>query len=128
MPLDSTGSGPPHPARPSQTPCLDLAERQAAAQFGPWLSSALAELPATGRPLVVLARLSASLAEARFRLAPQGGLEAIPLPGETALACLPSGLPDPAVERRALAVRLASAAAGAWRQRCQIQRLGLLAA
>jgi hypothetical protein len=78
--------------------------------------------------MVVLARLSGSLAEAHFRLAPQDALEAIPHPGEMAVACLPTGLPDSAMERRALTVRLSSAAAGAWRQRCQIQRLGLLAA
>jgi hypothetical protein len=128
MPLDSTGSGQPIPARPSQTPCLDLAERQAAAQFGPCLKGALAEMPATSQPLVVLAQLSATLEQASFRLVPQGALEAIPLPGEMAVACLPTGLPDSAMERRAITVRLASAAAGAWRQRCQIQRLGLLAA
>ena len=128
MPLDSAGSGLPHPARPSQALCLDFAERQAAAQFGPSLKSALAAMPATGQPLVVLAHLSTTLEDACFRLAPQGGSEATPRRGEVALACLPTGLPASAMERRALTVRLASAAAGAWRQRCQFQRLGLLMA
>ncbi|MBV1797599.1 hypothetical protein [Siccirubricoccus sp. G192] len=128
MPLDTAGSFDPRPARPSQVPCLDLAERQAAANFGPQLKAALAEMPESDRPLVVLARLSSTLAGTRFRLAAQGESEAIPLPGEMAVACLPSGLPRSTAERRAVTVRLASAAAGAWRQRCQIQRLGLLAA
>jgi hypothetical protein len=128
MPLDTVGSFDHRPARPSQAPCLDLAERQAAAHFGPRLKAALAEMPESDRPLVVLARLSSTLASTRFRLAARGELDAIPLPGEMAVACLPSGLPRSLAERRAVTVRLASAAAGAWRQRCQIQRLGLLAA
>jgi hypothetical protein len=126
MPLDAASLYSPRP-RPPQTPCLNEAERQAAALFGPRLLAVLADLPPISLPVVVLARLSAGIAEADFRLAPEGSVEAIPRPGEVAVACLPTGVPEPAVDRRALAIRLASAAAGAWRQQCQLRRLGLLA-
>jgi hypothetical protein len=126
MPLDVTNM---HDHRPGQsrTLCLNESERQAAASFGPRLWAVLAEAPACGRPLVVLASLSAGIAGAQFRLALHGGAEAAPRPGEMTVARLAMGLPHSPAERRALTVRIASAAAGAWRQRCQIQRLGLLA-
>lgn len=126
MPLD-TVSLHTHRPRPSQGPCLDLAERQAAQQFGPQLRAALDAMPACGHPMVALMRLATDLADARFRLAPRGDTEAIPLPDEVVVGCLPTGLPMAPAERRTLAVRLASAAAGAWRLRCQIRRLGLIA-
>jgi hypothetical protein len=69
--------------------------------------------------------LSEGLAGANFRLALQGQDSAVAGPGEIAIASVPAGLPSAPVERRALSLRIASAAAGAWRQRCQIERLGL---
>ena len=124
MPLDSVTFGTYRP-RPSQMPCLDDAERQAAACFGPRLQATLAATPPISLPLVVLVDLSEGLAGANFRLAPQGQDSAVPGFREMVVARVPAGLPTAPGERRALSLRIASAAAGAWRQRCQIERLGL---
>lgn len=126
MPLDTAVTESVR-TRPFQAPCLNDAERQAAACFGPKLWAALAHLPGTHAPTVVIAHLSDGVAMADFRFAVAGSDEAMPWRGETTLAHLHAGLPDSVAERRALAVRLASAAAGAWRQHCHLQRLGLLA-
>jgi hypothetical protein len=126
MPLDAINVYDHRPGQ-ARTQCLNDSERQAAAAFGPRLWAVLADVPSRGGPLVVLGSLSAGIAGAQFRLAPQGCAEAAPHPHEMAVARLAMGLPDSPAERRALTARIASAAAGAWRQRCQLQRLGLLA-
>ena len=123
MPLDATSFTYNRP-HPTQTPCLDDAERQAAACFGPQLQAILAETPTIEPPFVAIAHLSAGVAGASFRLAAQGHEEAIPRVGEVVVAWVPAGRPSSPMERRALSLRIASAAAGAWRQRCQIERLG----
>lgn len=126
MPLDATTfhQHRPHPAHP---PCLDEAERRAAACFGPQLQAALAATPPAGLPLTILASLSDGVTGAHFRVAVQGRAEAAARCGEVVVACVPADLPATLPDLRVLALRIASAAAGAWRQRCQIERLGLCA-
>ncbi|MBL6082717.1 hypothetical protein JMJ56_32690 [Belnapia sp. T18] len=126
MPLDATTFS-QHRPRPQQTPCLDEAERHAAACFGPRLHAALAATPPTGLALTVLACMSQGVAGAHFRIVVQGLEQATPRHGEVVVASVPAGLPKALPDLRVLALRIASAAAGAWRQRCQIERLGLIA-
>ena len=120
MPLDATV----HHDQPAPSPrpaTLDRAEREAAALFGPRLREALAAAPQDGRPLVVLARFGAGPEQAEFRLARTAARH----PGEAVVAALPGGPPQAGARQRAAAARLTAAAAGAWRQRCQLRRLGL---
>ena len=77
------------------------------------------------REYLLLLKLGEALEDCAIRLAPQG---TAPEPGETALALVPEGWPRGYAGRQALAVRLASVAAVAWRQHRQIRRLGFLAA
>lgn len=129
MPLDaaSTEAISPSHAFP-QMPNLGRTEREAAAHFARLLRMDLAEMPGMDCAMLLVVRLSAELDDASARLVPEAGAAAAMAPGETAIAWVLQGVPRPWAKRHALALRLASVAAATWRQRRQIERLGLVAA
>ena len=108
---------------------LNQAERDATTHFARLLCADLAERPAAdhGTPLLLLVGLPDNLEDASARLVPAGAAAARPLVGEVAVALVPLGVPGCPAKRKALALRLASAGAAAWRQHRQVERLGLLA-
>ena len=109
-------------------PSLDQAERNASVHFARLLFAQLASQPATNGAMVLLVKMTMDLEGTSVRLVHSGGVARTMNSGETALAWILQGVPNPAAKRRALVVRLASVAAGAWRQHCQIHRLGFLSA
>lgn len=123
MPLDTTSSRKTATVRVTT---LNDAERRAAGYFGPRLREALSQHPTHRGSTVVLADFSASLGQAGLRLVPALCASALRRPGEIELATLPLGVPDTMVARSVLAAKLTSAAAGAWRQRYHMERLGFL--
>ena len=127
MPLDTL---PAFGSTPSvrHDPSLDQIERDAAGHFAPLLRADLASLPATPAAMILLVDLTLDLKQASARLIPAEAARAQLRAGETAWSWVVQGVPRSATQRGSLALRLASAAAIAWRQHCQIQRLGLLAA
>jgi hypothetical protein len=127
MPLDAL-SIPGFSSRrlPSAVPSLDQAERDASVHFTPLLRQQLANQPTTDHALILVVKMTADLKGTSVRLIRAGDAAEAVTSGETALAWVLQGVPQSAARRRALAVRLASAAAVAWRQHCQIQRLGFL--
>jgi hypothetical protein len=86
----------------------------------------LAKQPTTDHALVLVVKITADLKDTSARLIDAGDAAESMTAGEMALAWVVQGIPHSEAKRRALAVRLASAAAVAWRQHCQIQRLGFL--
>ncbi|TDH62682.1 hypothetical protein E2C06_09755 [Dankookia rubra] len=111
---------------PPAVPSLDQAERNAAVHFAPLLRQQLANQPTTDHALILMVKMTADLKDTAVRLIEAGAEAGALTAGETALAWVVQGVPPSEAKRRALAVRLASAAAVAWRQHCQIQRLGFL--
>jgi hypothetical protein len=107
-------------------PSLDQAERDAAVHFTPLLRQQLANQTTTDHALILVVKMTADLEGTSVRLIDAGSAVDALTAGETALAWVVQGVPHSEARRRALAVRLASAAAVAWRQHCQIQRLGFL--
>ncbi|WP_165982866.1 hypothetical protein [Dankookia rubra] len=111
---------------PRAVPSLDQAERDAAVHFAPLLRQHLANQPTSGHAVTLVVKMTADLKNTSVRLLHAGAAADALTAGETALAWVVQGVPQSEAQRRALAVRLASAAAVAWRQHCQIQRLGFL--
>lgn len=111
---------------PPAVPSLDQAERDASVRFTPLLLQQLGNRSMTDHPLILIVRMTADLNTTSVRLIRGSDAAETMSPGETALAWVVQGVPNSEAKRRALAVRLASAAAVAWRQHCQIQRLGFL--
>jgi hypothetical protein len=122
LPIPAFSSRPFSPAVPS----LDQAERDASVHFASLLRQQLANQPATDDALILVVKMTTNLKDTSVRLLRSGDAARAMIPGETALAWVVQGIPQPEARRRALAVRLASAAAVSWRQHCQIQRLGFL--
>ena len=128
MPLDAFSvqtDSPPRFAPP--VPNLSQTEREAAAHFAQLLRTDLASMPDMECSMVLVVDLSADLECASARLIPHEGAAASMASNETAIAAVLQGVPRPWAKRRALALRLASVAAATWRQRRQIERLGLIA-
>lgn len=129
MPLDfASGADPDRFRSPSRPPGLNQAERDATAHFARLLCADLAKRPETECGAMLLVGLPGDLRDATASLVPAQDAAARMARGEVAVARVPRGVPRSPAERRALALRLASAAAAAWRQHRQIERLGLLAA
>ena len=113
----------------SPLPGLNQAERDATGHFARLLCADLAGRPAAdhGAPLLLLVGLPGNLEGASARLVPAEHAAARSASGEVAVALVPLGVPSCPAKRKALALRLASAGAAAWRQHRQVERLGLLA-
>ena len=127
MPLDALPiPGFSHRHLPPAVPSLDQAERDASVHFAPLLLQQLASQPTTDDALILAVKLTGDLKDTTVRLIRAGDAAESLTPGEAALAWVVQGVPQSDARRRALATRLASAAAVAWRQHCQIQRLGFL--
>jgi hypothetical protein len=114
-------------ARLRRPPDLGQTERAAAAHFAQMLRQEMAGLARTDRPVLLVVRMSADLAQASARLIPVGDAAGSMEAGETAIAWALLGVPEHPARRRSLALRLASVAASTWRHRRQIERLGLVA-
>ena len=128
MPLDAAPAQTASQARfapPVQN--LGQTEREATAHFAQLLGANLAKLPEASCAMLLVVELTANLGSASARLIPQAGAAATMTSNEIAIAAVLQGVPRPGVKRRALALRLASVAAATWRQRRQIERLGLIA-
>ncbi len=112
-----------------RTPSLNQAERDATAHFARLFRAELARPPGTERgAMLLLVGLPGELKDATARLVPAADAAARMAPGEVAVAWVLQGVPRCPAERRALALRLASAAGAAWRQHRHLERLGFLAA
>jgi hypothetical protein len=107
-------------------PTLSQIEREASDHFARQLCGTLAEMPGTDDAMLLVVRLPAELRRASARLIPE--TEAASMTSDEApVAAVLQGVPRPWAKRQALALRLASVAAATWRQRRQIERLGLVA-
>jgi hypothetical protein len=127
MPLDAASiPGSSNRRLPPAVPSLDQTERDASVHFTPLLLQQLAHEPLVDQALILIVKMTADLNTTSVRLIRGSDAAETMSPGETALAWVVQGVPKSEAKRRALAVRLASAAAVAWRQHCQIQRLGFL--
>lgn len=115
-----------NPHFPPAVPSLDQAERDASIHFAPLLREQLANQPTTHDAMILVVKMAADLKNTSARLIRFNEPAKSINPGEAALAWVVQGVPKSEARKRALALRLASAAAVAWRQHCQIQRLGFL--
>ena len=127
MPLDAFSMpGSSNPNFPPAVPSLDQAERDASIHFAPLLRQQLASQPTTNDAVILVVKMAPDLKDTSARLIRFNETAKSMNPGEAALAWVVQGVPKSEARQRALAIRLASAAAVAWRQHCQIQRLGFL--
>jgi hypothetical protein len=127
MPLDATSVQTVGQSRFSPVSDLSQTEREAAAHFAQLLRANLANMPETVCAMLLVVGLPTQLESASARLIPEADAAASMTSNETAIAAVLQGVPRPWAKRRALALRLASVAAATWRQRRQIERLGLIA-
>ena len=131
MPLDLVSGAASDRLRPApRMPSLNQAERDATAHFARLFRAELARPPETerGAMLLLLVGSPGELEDATARLVHAEDAAARMVPGEAAVAWVLQGVPRCPAERRALALRLASAAGAAWRQHRHLERLGFLAA